>query len=164
MQGTPVVTDVAEFRQRMTEFETRVGQDTDEIYMRLDDKQTGQQLLAGRLNMLFSDRHAHAHTARLMKIEARMFRQAWGGSIDASDLMRAEVMSLHTIVLAQQSKIKELQSVDRRRQTVITEMLAADHKRQEQIAMALKLVKRLHTQMAELQRQQELSEEAGSSS
>ncbi|GJV61491.1 reverse transcriptase domain-containing protein, partial [Tanacetum coccineum] len=32
--GTPVVTDVAEFSQRMTEFETRVRQDTDEIYTR----------------------------------------------------------------------------------------------------------------------------------
>ncbi|GJY67607.1 hypothetical protein Tco_0469845, partial [Tanacetum coccineum] len=34
MQGTPVVTDVVEFSQRMTKFETRVRQDTDEIYMR----------------------------------------------------------------------------------------------------------------------------------
>ncbi|GKD09666.1 hypothetical protein Tco_1189351 [Tanacetum coccineum] len=31
MQGTPVVTDVAEFSQRMTKFETRVRQDTNEI-------------------------------------------------------------------------------------------------------------------------------------
>ncbi|GJY74933.1 hypothetical protein Tco_0479364 [Tanacetum coccineum] len=30
IQGTPVVTDVAEFSQRMTEFETRVRRDTDE--------------------------------------------------------------------------------------------------------------------------------------
>ncbi|GJV04819.1 hypothetical protein Tco_1338388 [Tanacetum coccineum] len=96
-----------------------------------------------------------------------------GRSMDASDLARAEVMSLRTTMLAQQSKIRELQSVDRRRQTVITEMLAADHRRQEQLAKALKLVKRLQTQMAELQRQQgpangpaqpELPEEAGSSS
>ncbi|GJV64721.1 hypothetical protein Tco_1475549 [Tanacetum coccineum] len=40
MQGTPVVTDVAEFSQRMTEFETRVRQDTEEIYTRLDDEQS----------------------------------------------------------------------------------------------------------------------------
>ncbi|GJZ65404.1 hypothetical protein Tco_0622100 [Tanacetum coccineum] len=157
MQGTPVVTDVAEFSQRMTEFETRVRRDTDEVYTRLDDEQTGRQLLAGRLNMLFRDRRAHARTARLMETEARMSREAWGRSMDASDLARAEVMSLP----------------DRRRQTVITEMLAADHRRQEQLAKALKLVKRLQTQMAELQRQQgpangpaqpELPEEAGSSS
>ncbi|GJS93710.1 hypothetical protein Tco_0800678 [Tanacetum coccineum] len=78
MQGTPVVTDVAEFSQRMTEFETRVRQDTNEVYTRLDDEQTGRQLLAGRLNMLFRDRRAHARTARLMETEARMSREAWG--------------------------------------------------------------------------------------
>ncbi|GKD44513.1 hypothetical protein Tco_1269158, partial [Tanacetum coccineum] len=101
----------------------------DEIYTRLDDEQSGRQLLAGRLNMLFRDRRAHAHTARLMETEARMSREAWGLSMDASDLARAEVMSLCTIVLAQQSEIRELQSTDRRRQTVITEMLAAYRKR-----------------------------------
>ncbi|GJX22842.1 hypothetical protein Tco_0227287, partial [Tanacetum coccineum] len=94
MQGTPVVTDVAEFSQRMTDFETRVRRDTEE-------------------------------------------------------------------------------SADRRIQTVITKMLAADHKRQVQLTKVLKLVKRLQTQMAELQRQlgpakgpvqPELPEEAGNSS
>ncbi|GJZ05966.1 hypothetical protein Tco_0539759 [Tanacetum coccineum] len=147
--------------------------DTDEIYTRLDDEQSGRQLLAGRLNMLFRDRRAHARTARLMETEARMSREAWGRSMDASDLARAEVMSLRTTVLAQQSQIRELQSADRRRQTVITEMLAADHRRQKQLTEALKLIKRLQTQMAEFERQQgpakgpaqpELPEEAGSSS
>ncbi|GKB88957.1 hypothetical protein Tco_0961229 [Tanacetum coccineum] len=75
--GTPVVTDVAEFSQRMTEFETRVRQDTDEIYTRLDDEQSRRQLMAGRLNMLYRDRRAHARTARLIKTEARMSKEAW---------------------------------------------------------------------------------------
>ncbi|GJS64232.1 hypothetical protein Tco_0678796 [Tanacetum coccineum] len=153
MQGTPVVTDVAEFSQRMTEFETRVRQDTDEIYTR--------------------DRRAHACTARLIKAEARMFREDWERSIDASDLACVEVMSLRTTVLAQQLEIRELQSADHRRQTVITKMLAADHRRQVQLTKALKLLKGLQTQMVELQRQQgpanglahpELPKEAGSSS
>ncbi|GJS24711.1 hypothetical protein Tco_0453343 [Tanacetum coccineum] len=173
LQGTPVVTEVAELSQRMTEFETRVRQDTDEVYTRLDDEQTGRQLLAGRLNMLFRDRRAHARTARLMETEARMSREAWGRSMDASDLARAEVMSLRTTVLAQQSEIRELQSADRRRQTVITEMLAADRRRQKQFTEALKLIKRLQTQMTEFERQQgpakgpaqpDAPEEAGSSS
>nr|GFA23197.1 hypothetical protein [Tanacetum cinerariifolium] len=51
LQGAPA--------RYMREFETRVRQDTDEIYMRLDDEQTERQLLAGRLNMLFRDRRAH---------------------------------------------------------------------------------------------------------
>nr|GFB15778.1 hypothetical protein [Tanacetum cinerariifolium] len=58
----------------MREFEMRVRQDTDEIYMRLDDEQTERQLLAGRLNMLFRDRRAHAYTRHLMETEARMHR------------------------------------------------------------------------------------------
>ncbi|GKC11101.1 hypothetical protein Tco_1007883 [Tanacetum coccineum] len=85
MQGIPVVTDVADFSQRMTEFETRVRQDTDEIYTRLDDEQSKRQLMAGQLNMLYRDRHAHARTARLMKTKARMSREAWGGSTAGSD-------------------------------------------------------------------------------
>ncbi|GJZ06742.1 hypothetical protein Tco_0540535, partial [Tanacetum coccineum] len=91
MHGTLVLTDVAEFSQRMTEFETR------------------------------------------------------GRSMDASDLARAEVMSLHTTVLAQHSVITELQAVDRRRQAAIIEMLAANHRRQKQFIEALKLMKRLQT-------------------
>ncbi|GKE39103.1 hypothetical protein Tco_1462508, partial [Tanacetum coccineum] len=88
MQETPIVTDVAEFSQRMTEFETRVRQDTDEIYMR--------------------DGCIHARTARLMETEARMSREAWGRSMDTSDLARAEVMSLRTQVVAQQAVITKL--------------------------------------------------------
>ncbi|GKA80669.1 hypothetical protein Tco_0787361 [Tanacetum coccineum] len=98
-------------------------QDTYEVYTRLDDEQTERQLLAGRLNMLFRDRHAHA-----------------------------QVISLCTTVLAQQSTIRELQSADRRRQTVIIELLAADYRRQRHLTKALKLLKGLQTQMAELQR------------
>ncbi|GKE21172.1 hypothetical protein Tco_1432684 [Tanacetum coccineum] len=110
----------------MTAFETRVRKDMNEIYTRLDDEQSGRQLLAGRLNMLFKDRRAYARTARLTKTEARISREAWGRSMDATD---------------------------RRRQNVISKMLAADHKRQKQLTEALKLIKRLQTQMAEFERQ-----------
>nr|GFA83366.1 hypothetical protein [Tanacetum cinerariifolium] len=81
LQGAPVSTD--------TELGgyTRVRQDTDEIYMRLDDEQTERQLLSGRLNMLFRDRHAHAYARHLMKTEARMSREAWVRATDASDLV-----------------------------------------------------------------------------
>ncbi|GJX79496.1 hypothetical protein Tco_0327645 [Tanacetum coccineum] len=101
MQGAPASADT-ELGRHMTEFETRVRQDTDEIYTRMDDEQTGRQLLAGQLNMLFRDRRAHAQG----------------------------YVTYVITVLAQQSEIRELQSADRRRQTVIIEMLAADHKRQ----------------------------------
>ncbi|GKG17303.1 hypothetical protein Tco_0362260, partial [Tanacetum coccineum] len=38
--------------------------------------------------MLFRDRCAHARIARLMKAEARMSREAWGLSMDTSDVQR----------------------------------------------------------------------------
>nr|GEY72081.1 hypothetical protein [Tanacetum cinerariifolium] len=125
LQGAPVSTDT-ELGRYMREFETRVRQDTDEIYMRqdtdeiymrLDDEQTERQLLAGWLNMLFRDRRVHAYTRHLMETEARMSREAWVRSTDASDLVRGEVMSLRTTVLGQMTEIRELQAVDRRRQT-----------------------------------------------
>ncbi|GKF08073.1 hypothetical protein Tco_0042297 [Tanacetum coccineum] len=65
-----------ELGRHMTAFETRVRQDTDEIYMRLDDKQSQRQLLAGQLNMLFRDRRAHAYTRHQMETEARLSREA----------------------------------------------------------------------------------------
>ncbi|GKF06588.1 hypothetical protein Tco_0037256, partial [Tanacetum coccineum] len=73
--GAPA-TDDTELGRRMIELTTRVRQDTNEIYTRLDDEQTERQLMAGRLNMLYRDRHAHARTARLIKAEARMSREA----------------------------------------------------------------------------------------
>ncbi|GKA32838.1 hypothetical protein Tco_0719205 [Tanacetum coccineum] len=93
-------TDDTELGRWMTEFSTRVRQDTDEIYVR----------------------RAHARITLLMEREARMSRDAWGRFIDASDLARSEVMSLRTTVLGQQA-------ADRRRQAAITELLAADRRR-----------------------------------
>ncbi|GJW70312.1 hypothetical protein Tco_0127229 [Tanacetum coccineum] len=146
MLGAPA-TDDTELGRRMTKFATRVRQDTDEIYVRLDDEQTEQQLMAGWLNMLYRDRRAHARTTLLMEREARMSREAWGRSMDASDLARSEVMSLCTTVLGQQAVITKLQTADRRRQAAITELLAADPRRQAQFIEALKLLKALQIQM-----------------
>ncbi|GJT91064.1 hypothetical protein Tco_1079909 [Tanacetum coccineum] len=75
LQRAPVSSNT-KLGRHMTAFETRVRQDTDEIYTRLDDEQSQRQLLAGRLNMLFRDRRAHAYTCHLMKTEARLSREA----------------------------------------------------------------------------------------
>ncbi|GJX39386.1 hypothetical protein Tco_0252689 [Tanacetum coccineum] len=128
LQGAPVSTDT-ELGRHMTAFETRVRQDTDEVYTRLDDKQSQRQLLAGQLNMFFRDRRAHAYTHHQMETEARLSREAWRRSMDASDLARGEVMSLRTTVLGQISEIRELHDADRMRQAVTSEMLKADHRR-----------------------------------
>nr|GFA50405.1 reverse transcriptase domain-containing protein [Tanacetum cinerariifolium] len=103
LQGAPVSTDT-ELGRYMREFETRVRQDTEEIYMRLDDEQ-----------------------------KARMSREAWVRSTDASDLVHGEVMSLRTTVLGQMTEIRELHAADRKRQTVISELLRADHMRSTEI-------------------------------
>ncbi|GKA13178.1 hypothetical protein Tco_0692824 [Tanacetum coccineum] len=110
--------------------------DTDEIYGRLDDAQTERQMVTSRVNMLVRDRHAHARIARLMEIEASMSREAWGWSMDASDLICTEVMALRTQMVAQRSEIAELRAADRMRQTQLTE--------------ALKLMKTLQTQLTGL--------------
>nr|GEW53360.1 hypothetical protein [Tanacetum cinerariifolium] len=150
LQGTPVSTDT-ELGGYVREFETRVRQDTDEIYMRLDDEQTERQLLAGRLNI-----------------------EAWVLVTDTSDLVHGEVMSVRTTVLGQMLEIKELQAADRRRQTVISELLRIDHRRSIEISelrTALQgQVTTLQAQVTTLQGQQglagdhtqsELPEEAG---
>ncbi|GKD22109.1 hypothetical protein Tco_1223812, partial [Tanacetum coccineum] len=61
--------------------------------------------------------------------DARLSREAWRRSMDASDLTRGEVMSLRTTVLGQMSEIKDLHAADHRRQTVTSEMMKADHRR-----------------------------------
>nr|GEZ75083.1 putative reverse transcriptase domain-containing protein [Tanacetum cinerariifolium] len=182
LQGAPVSTDT-ELGEYVREFEMRVRQDTDEIYMRLDDEQTERQLLAGRLNMLFRDRRAHAYTRHLMETKARISREAWVRATDASDLVHGEVMSLRTTVLGQMSEIRELHAADRRRQTVISELLRIDHRRsteitelrtalQGQVTALQGQVTALQAQVTTLQGQQglaggptqsELPEEAGGS-
>ncbi|GKE69068.1 hypothetical protein Tco_1527140 [Tanacetum coccineum] len=93
MPGAPA-TDETELGRRMTEFATRVRQDTEKIYVRLDDEQTERQLMAGRLNMLYRDRRAHALIVELQAANRK-----------------------------RQAAITELLAVDRRRQAQIIEAL-----------------------------------------
>nr|GEY83795.1 putative reverse transcriptase domain-containing protein [Tanacetum cinerariifolium] len=65
--------------------------------------------------------------------EARMSREAWVRSTDASDLVHGKVMSLRTTILSQMTEIRELHAADRRRQIVIPELLWADHRRSTEI-------------------------------
>ncbi|GKF71043.1 hypothetical protein Tco_0207157, partial [Tanacetum coccineum] len=132
LQGAPVSTDT-ELGVHVRDFESMVRRDTNEIYTMLDDEQSQRQLLASRVNTLFRDRRLHAHTRLLMETEARMSREAWGKSMDASDLTRAEVMSLRTTVHAQMSEITELQSVDRSRQRAISDLQKIKRERREEI-------------------------------
>ncbi|GJT96661.1 hypothetical protein Tco_1092179 [Tanacetum coccineum] len=75
MPGAPATDDI-ELGRQIIEFANLVRHDTYEIYTRLDDEQTERQLMAGRLNLLYRDRRAHALTALLMEREARMSQEA----------------------------------------------------------------------------------------
>ncbi|GJQ98883.1 hypothetical protein Tco_0521868 [Tanacetum coccineum] len=164
LHGAPVSTDT-ELGAHVREFESMVRRDTDEIYTMLDDEQSQRQLLAGWVNILFRDRHTHVHTHHLMETEARMSREAWGRSMDASDLARVEVMLLRTTIHAQMSEITELQSADRSRQRAISDLLktdresrkemrelrTADRTRQHQIIQTLTIMQTLQREMIPLQ-------------
>nr|GFA36881.1 hypothetical protein [Tanacetum cinerariifolium] len=126
-----------------------------EIVETLQGAPSERRLLAGRLNMLFRDRRAHASTRHLMEREARMSRESLG----------------------QITEIIELHAADRRRHTVISELLRTDHRRSTEIIelrTALQgQVIALQVQVTALQGQQglaggptqlELPEEAGSGS
>ncbi|GKE51811.1 reverse transcriptase domain-containing protein, partial [Tanacetum coccineum] len=82
-------------RERMTAFVTTVRQDTNEIYGRLDDAQDDRLSMSGQLNMLRRDRCTYARTTRLMETEAKLFREAWVQSMDASDTTHSEVKAEH---------------------------------------------------------------------
>ncbi|GKB22410.1 hypothetical protein Tco_0861811 [Tanacetum coccineum] len=122
-EGTPAVTDVAELSQRMTDFVTTVRHDTYELYGRLDDAQDDRLLMSGQLIMLRRDRRAHTRSARLMEIGAKLSREAWVQSMDASDTTHSEVRALRTTVLAQQTEIAGLRAGDRTRQAQLVETL-----------------------------------------
>ncbi|GKD75112.1 putative reverse transcriptase domain-containing protein, partial [Tanacetum coccineum] len=118
-----LTTNETELGWRMTNFVTTVRHDTYEIYVRLGKTQDDRSLMSHRLNLLQRDRCAHAHIALLMKREARISCEAWGRSMDASDLARSKVMELRTQVVAQQSEITALRAADRARQTQLVETL-----------------------------------------
>ncbi|GKD28549.1 hypothetical protein Tco_1239327 [Tanacetum coccineum] len=124
--------------------------------------------------MLFRDRRAHAYTCHQMETEARLSREAWRRSMDASDLAYGEVMSLRTTILGQMLEIRELDAADRRRQAVTSEMLKTDHKRSAEMrelrttdrTRQQQLIQTLTGQQGPVggPAQPELPEEAGSSS
>nr|GFB85884.1 hypothetical protein [Tanacetum cinerariifolium] len=87
-------------------------------------------------------------------IEARMSREAWVRSTDASDLVYSEVMSLRTTVLSQMTEIRELHAADCRRQTVISELLRTDHRRSTEI---IELRKAIQGQVTTLQGQKQMA-------
>ncbi|GKF64701.1 hypothetical protein Tco_0188149, partial [Tanacetum coccineum] len=125
LKGMPraPATDETELGRRMTNLVTTLRQDTNEIYRRLDEAYEARAVLSGWLNLLGRDRCSHAYTALLIEREARLSREAWGRSMDASDTAHSEVRALRTTVLAHQTEIAALQAADRARQAQLVETL-----------------------------------------
>ncbi|GJY68746.1 hypothetical protein Tco_0471728 [Tanacetum coccineum] len=89
-------------------------EDTYEICRRLDDAQSDRSLMTGQINMLCRDMRYHANTALLVDTEARVTREAWAQSMDASHRAHSEVMTLRITVSALQTENEELRAADRR--------------------------------------------------
>ncbi|GJR19106.1 hypothetical protein Tco_0967633 [Tanacetum coccineum] len=134
---------------RVTELIAVQEQDTQDIYVVIEDTQDKQTQIYQSVETLFDDSQYHNETARLLDQEALVSREEWGRSIEVSYMTRLEILTLCSVVLGQQAVISQLQAADRRSQVVTSEMLQADHQRQVQLAEALKLLKGLQTQMVE---------------
>nr|GFA63313.1 hypothetical protein [Tanacetum cinerariifolium] len=93
LQGAPVSTDT-ELGRYMREFETRVKQDMDEIYMMLDDEQTERQLLADASDLVRGE---------VMSLRTTVLGQM------------TEIRELHAIDRRRQTVISEMLRADHRR-------------------------------------------------
>nr|GEW32405.1 hypothetical protein [Tanacetum cinerariifolium] len=87
--------------QRVTDLSTVVEQETTITYGMIEEAQDDQSQLRGRVNLLYRDRHVHRHLVVMIEKEARMAREAWGLSMDASDNAHSDVMSLRTTLVTQ---------------------------------------------------------------
>nr|GEX41877.1 putative reverse transcriptase domain-containing protein [Tanacetum cinerariifolium] len=103
LQGAPVSTDT-ELGGYMRKFEMRVRQDTDEIYMRLDDEQTERQLLADASDLVRGE---------VMSLCTTVLGQM------------TEIRELHAADRRRQTMISKMLRVDHRRSIKIIELRTA---------------------------------------
>ncbi|GJW52710.1 reverse transcriptase domain-containing protein [Tanacetum coccineum] len=94
--------------QRVTDLATIVEQETTSMYGIMEDAQDDRSQLRGRVNLLYRDRPVHRRLAVMIEREAKMAREAWGLSMDASYYTLSDVMSLRTTVVAHSALISEL--------------------------------------------------------
>ncbi|GJT27776.1 hypothetical protein Tco_0908051 [Tanacetum coccineum] len=123
---------------RVTELTAVQEQDTQDIYVVIRDTQDRQTQIYQSVETLVDDSQYHYETARLLDQEALVSREAWGRSIEVSYMIRSDIMALCSVVMGQHAVIAQLQAAD------------SDHQRQVQLTKALKLLKGLQTQMADL--------------
>ncbi|GJT35809.1 hypothetical protein Tco_0926228, partial [Tanacetum coccineum] len=122
LQGAPVSTDM-ELGRHMTAFETRVRQDTDEIYTRLTRK-------AWRRSMDVSD---------LARGEVMSLRTTILGQM-------SEIRELHAADRRRQAVTSEMLKADHRRSAEIRELRTVDRTRQQQLIQTLTVMQSLQGQ------------------
>ncbi|GKC52077.1 reverse transcriptase domain-containing protein [Tanacetum coccineum] len=103
---------------RVTEFTAVQEQDTQDIYVVIEDTRDRQTQIYQSIETLFDDSQYHYETARLLDQEALVSREAWGRSIEVSYMTRSDIMALRSVVMGQQAVISQLQAADRRSQMV----------------------------------------------
>nr|GEW93066.1 hypothetical protein [Tanacetum cinerariifolium] len=96
--------------QRVTDLYTVVEQETTIMYGIMEDAQDDRSQLRGRVNLLYRDMHVYHRLAVMIEREARMAREAWGLSMDASDNAHSDVMSLRTTLVVHHALILDLQT------------------------------------------------------
>ncbi|GKA52318.1 putative reverse transcriptase domain-containing protein [Tanacetum coccineum] len=83
-------TTVEGVNQRVTDLATIVEEETTSMYGIMEDAQDDRSQLRGRVNLLYRDRPIHSRLAVMVEREAKMAREAWGLSMDASDYARSD--------------------------------------------------------------------------
>ncbi|GJS46903.1 hypothetical protein Tco_0597024 [Tanacetum coccineum] len=79
---------------RVTDLATIIDEETTSMYGIMEDAQDDRSQLRGRVNLLYRDRPVHRRLAMMVEREAKMAREAWGLSMDASDYARLLLLSL----------------------------------------------------------------------
>ncbi|GKE78298.1 hypothetical protein Tco_1544418 [Tanacetum coccineum] len=77
--------------QRVTNLATIVEEETTIMYGIMEDAQDDRSQLRGRVNLLYMDRPIYSRLAMMVEREARMAREAWGLSMDASDYAHSDI-------------------------------------------------------------------------
>nr|GEX67770.1 hypothetical protein [Tanacetum cinerariifolium] len=80
--------------KRVIDLSTMVEKETTIMYGIMEDAQDDQSQLRGQVNLLYRDRPVHRRLAVMIEREARMAREVWGLSMDASNNSHLYVMSL----------------------------------------------------------------------
>ncbi|GKE32556.1 hypothetical protein Tco_1451878 [Tanacetum coccineum] len=96
---------------RVTELAAVQEQDTQDIYVVIEDTQDRQTQLFQRDDGLVEDRQFHYETARLLDLEALVFREVWAHSVGLSSEVHYELQAYRTHTQMQDYRIASQESL-----------------------------------------------------